>query len=219
MNVHVYPFLPSFQLGLVVTSAVLLCYGLLRVTYNFFFHPLSRFPGPRGAACTRWWLAYMELVKRVSLSDLRAELHRKYGEASFSALTFFLIVTLILAGDLGDVVRISPNEVGALFRCSGLTCSRLVFLSIRSAPLCPPGRVQRDLQCAKQVGKGSRLLPCLRYGRSFLCAGQLPQIKAQQGAGIQFLFQAIHFRTAALDSKPSTGSFAMSHASSISFAL
>ncbi|KAH8982802.1 cytochrome P450 [Lactarius akahatsu] len=89
MNVHVYPFLPSFRLGLVVVAAVSLCYGLLRVTYNLFFHPLSHFPGPRGAACTRLWLAYMELVKRVSLSDLRAELHRKYG----------------------DVVRISPNEL------------------------------------------------------------------------------------------------------------
>ncbi|KAI9467344.1 putative cytochrome P450 [Lactarius psammicola] len=89
MSVHVYPFLPSFQHGLVVTAAVLLCYGLLRVTYNLFFHPLSRFPGPRGAACTRWWLAYMEIVRHVSLSDLRAELHRKYG----------------------DVVRISPNEL------------------------------------------------------------------------------------------------------------
>lgn len=89
MDVHVYSFLPSFQLGLEVTAAVLLCYVLLRVTYNLFFHPLSRFPGPRGAACSRWWLAYMELVKRVSLSDLRAELHRKYG----------------------DVVRISPNEL------------------------------------------------------------------------------------------------------------
>ncbi|KAH9042852.1 cytochrome P450 [Lactarius hengduanensis] len=89
MNVHVYPFLPSFRLGLVVVAAVSLCYGLIRVAYNLFFHPLSHFPGPRGAACTRLWLAYMELVKRVSLSDLRAELHRKYG----------------------DVVRISPNEL------------------------------------------------------------------------------------------------------------
>ncbi|KAH9062299.1 putative cytochrome P450 [Lactarius vividus] len=89
MNVHVYPFLPSFRLGLVVAGAVSLCYCLLRLTYNLFFHPLSHFPGPRGAACTRLWLAYMELVKRVSLSDLRAELHRKYG----------------------DVVRISPNEL------------------------------------------------------------------------------------------------------------
>ena len=93
-----YRLLPFFQLGLAVSAAVslyyghlrvvynfaavLLCYDFFRVTYNLFFHPLSGFPGPRGAACTRWWLAYIELVKRVSLSDLRAELHRKYGKAS-----------------------------------------------------------------------------------------------------------------------------------------
>ena len=83
MSVHVYPFLPLPQLDLVVvTAAVLLWYGLLRVTYNLYFHPLSRFPGPRGAACTRLWLAYIELVKRISLSDLRVELHRKYGKTS-----------------------------------------------------------------------------------------------------------------------------------------
>ena len=83
MNVlHVYVSLSSFQLGLLVAAAVLLWYGLLRVIYNVYFHPLSHFPGPRGAACTRLWLAYMELVKRVSLSDLRTELHQKYGKAS-----------------------------------------------------------------------------------------------------------------------------------------
>ncbi|KAF8270910.1 cytochrome P450 [Lactarius quietus] len=86
---HVYPVLPPSQLALLLTAAVLLWWGLLRLTYNLFFHPLSHFPGPRAAACTRFWLAYMELVKRVSLTDLREELHKKYG----------------------DVVRIAPNEL------------------------------------------------------------------------------------------------------------
>lgn len=86
MNVlHMYVFLSSSQFGLLVVAAVSLWYGLLRVIYNVYFHPLSHFPGPRGAACTRLWLAYMELVKRVSLSDLRTELHQKYGKG-FSAL-------------------------------------------------------------------------------------------------------------------------------------
>ena len=152
MDVHVYPFLPSFQLGLAVCAAVSLCYGLLLVTYNLFFHPLSGFPGPRSAACTRWWLAYMELVKHVSISDLRAELHRKYGKASQS-LYDLLIFMLILTAGLGDVVRISPNEVGALFRCGRLkTNSLMPRVLLRSAPLCQPGRIQRYLQCAEQVG-------------------------------------------------------------------
>ena len=74
-----HPLLPSFPQGILITTSGLLFYGLLRVIYNVFFHPLSRFPGPRGAACTRWWLAYMELVRGVSLSTLRVELHQQYG--------------------------------------------------------------------------------------------------------------------------------------------
>ncbi|KAI0282040.1 cytochrome P450 [Russula brevipes] len=42
----------------------------LRAIYNVFSRPLSRFPGPPGAACTtrRWWLAYMQLGRGISLS-------------------------------------------------------------------------------------------------------------------------------------------------------
>jgi hypothetical protein len=78
----IYPLLPSFQQGAVITASVLLSYGLIWVIYNVFFHPLAHFPGPRGAACTRWWLAYMQLGRGVSLSDLRVELHKKYGNFS-----------------------------------------------------------------------------------------------------------------------------------------
>lgn len=84
----VYPFLPSFQQGIWATAVGSLSYALVRVICNVFFHPLSRFPGPRGAACTRWWLAYMELGRGVSLSTLRTELHQKYG--TLSTLLFCL---------------------------------------------------------------------------------------------------------------------------------
>ena len=77
---NVYPLLPSFQQGtLTISLGLLFYYVLIRVIYNVYFHPLSRFPGPRGAACTRWWLAYMEVGRGVSLFTLRAELHQKYG--------------------------------------------------------------------------------------------------------------------------------------------
>ena len=75
----VYPLLPSFQKVIPLTAVGLLFYTLVWVIYNLYFHPLSRLPGPRGAACTRWWLAYMEVGRGVSLSTLRAELHQKYG--------------------------------------------------------------------------------------------------------------------------------------------
>ncbi|KAH9177355.1 putative P450 monooxygenase [Lactarius sanguifluus] len=51
-----------------------------RIVYNLYFHPLSHFPGPKLASCSRLWLAYRELVKGESLGDLRIELHRRYGE-------------------------------------------------------------------------------------------------------------------------------------------
>lgn len=78
----VYPLLPSFQKATSIAAVGLLFYALVRITYNVYFHPLSRFPGPRGASCTRLWLAYMEVGKGVCLSSLRAELHRKYGTLS-----------------------------------------------------------------------------------------------------------------------------------------
>jgi hypothetical protein len=62
-----------------MTAVGLLSYAFVRVIYNLYFHPLSCFPGPRGAACTKWWLAYWELGRGVSLSTLREELHKKYG--------------------------------------------------------------------------------------------------------------------------------------------
>ena len=81
-NMHFHPSLPSIQKGLFTAAIGLLLYALVRVIYNVYFHPLSRFPGPRGAACTGWWLAYMELGRGISLSTLRSELHQKYGTLS-----------------------------------------------------------------------------------------------------------------------------------------
>ena len=84
----VLPLLPSFQQGCWITAVGLLIHALARVIYNVFFHPLSRFPGPPGAACTKWWLAYMIFVRGVSLSTLREEVHRKYGIFSLVLLLF-----------------------------------------------------------------------------------------------------------------------------------
>lgn len=68
----------------------LLLYTLSRVIYNLFFHPISRFPGPRGAACTNWWLVYMQLGRGISLSTLRVDLHKKYGAFPLVLLLLFI---------------------------------------------------------------------------------------------------------------------------------
>jgi hypothetical protein len=73
-----YRFLPSSGFQQVVFTGLVL-YALVRVLYNVYFHPLSHFPGPRGAACTKLWLAYMQLGRGISLATLRSELHQKYG--------------------------------------------------------------------------------------------------------------------------------------------
>jgi len=82
-----YPLLPPFQQAILTTASGLLVYSLLCVIYNLFFHPLARFPGPRGAACTNWWLAYMELGRGISLATLRTELHGKYGIPLYPVLS------------------------------------------------------------------------------------------------------------------------------------
>ena len=72
-------------LSLLVSEAtsLFICWTIiatvLRIAYNFYLHPLSRVPGPPGAACTKLWLAYMEVWKGVNLTDLRFQLHEKYG--------------------------------------------------------------------------------------------------------------------------------------------
>ncbi|KAF8497461.1 hypothetical protein F5888DRAFT_1698163 [Russula emetica] len=78
-NMELHLFLPSFKKAIVITAAGLLSYASVCVIYNLYFHPFSRFPGPRGAACARWWLAHWELGRGINLSTLCKELHKKYG--------------------------------------------------------------------------------------------------------------------------------------------
>ncbi|KAH9177359.1 cytochrome P450 [Lactarius sanguifluus] len=75
--------------GYLTALAAILTFSVCRIVYNLYFHPLSHFPGPKLAACSRLWLGYHEVIKGESLSDLRVELHRQYGE----------------------VVRLTPNEL------------------------------------------------------------------------------------------------------------
>jgi hypothetical protein len=85
-SMDVLPLFPSFRQGCWITVVGSLIYALSRVINNLFFHPLSRFPGPPGAACTKWWLAYMIFVRGVNQSTLREELHQKYGIIPFALL-------------------------------------------------------------------------------------------------------------------------------------
>lgn len=54
-------------------------YGLGRVIYNVFFHPLRNFPGPWMAGATSSWKAYKEVIKQESAVHELFHLHKKYG--------------------------------------------------------------------------------------------------------------------------------------------
>ncbi|KAH7303550.1 isotrichodermin C-15 hydroxylase [Stachybotrys elegans] len=68
-------------------AATLIAYATARCIYNLYFHPLSKFPGPRMAAVSNAWWAFHWLGG-------------KYPWAIAQALSIY-----------GDVVRIGPNEV------------------------------------------------------------------------------------------------------------
>ncbi|KAL5048957.1 hypothetical protein BDW71DRAFT_213171 [Aspergillus fruticulosus] len=71
------------------TTALLaiLAYRLVRITYNIYFHPLSKIAGPRAWAASRLPFIYA-LIKGTIIHDLQ-RLHERYG----------------------PVIRIAPNEV------------------------------------------------------------------------------------------------------------
>lgn len=62
-------------------------YPLFKITYNLFFHPLRKFPGPKSWAATR--LTFILSTLQGGLTRDTWKLHEKYG----------------------DVVRIAPNEL------------------------------------------------------------------------------------------------------------
>jgi hypothetical protein len=74
-----YDTTTSVQNVLFVLIAAMLTWTSWTAFYNVYLHPLARFPGPKLAAASKYWLFYQEFVKGVSLSDIRDELHAQYG--------------------------------------------------------------------------------------------------------------------------------------------
>ncbi|KAI0391547.1 cytochrome P450 [Xylariaceae sp. FL0594] len=71
-----------------LASAVIAYYCTLAF-YRLFFHPLSRFPGPKLAAVSRWYEAYYDVYQQGQYTFKIAALHKEYG----------------------PIVRISPYEL------------------------------------------------------------------------------------------------------------
>lgn len=60
------------------------CASLLALTVQtvkrFFFHPLSKYPGPPLAAVTLWYKAYFDIVMDGGWAEHLEYLHDVYGE-------------------------------------------------------------------------------------------------------------------------------------------
>lgn len=69
-----YPVIGALALVGLATIFLYRCY------YNLTLHPLARFPGPKAAAVTRYWKAYIECILEQSFCHKLEDLHSKYGE-------------------------------------------------------------------------------------------------------------------------------------------
>ena len=77
--VHSLGVAPSTPIVLPTLVAAALTWSFYSAFYNAYLHPLARFPGPRLAGVSKYWLFYQEFVRGASLSDIRDELHARYG--------------------------------------------------------------------------------------------------------------------------------------------
>lgn len=73
--------------------------------YRLYFHPLSRFPGPRLAAVTHLYEFYHDVVRNGMFLWKIQEMHEKYGE------TASMVSRHSLTRSSGPIVRINPREI------------------------------------------------------------------------------------------------------------
>ena len=70
----------STSVLLFTALATAITYVVYTFIYNNYFHPLAGFPGPRTAATTTYWKAYIECIANRSFCHELTELHAQYGK-------------------------------------------------------------------------------------------------------------------------------------------
>ncbi|CAN9450796.1 unnamed protein product [Alternaria alternata] len=86
--------LPATAVLLSAGATALFAYVLYAVTYNVYFHPLAKFPGPPLAGATTYWKAYIEsyhdIYNTKNRWDKEATLYQSFNEdrSSFGFLTY-----------------------------------------------------------------------------------------------------------------------------------
>jgi hypothetical protein len=70
----------STSVLLFTALATAITYVVYTFIYNNYFHPLAGFPGPRTAATTTYWKAYIECIANRSFCHELTDLHAQYGK-------------------------------------------------------------------------------------------------------------------------------------------
>lgn len=77
-----------------ILSLIFVCFfshRVLRIIYRLYFHPLSRFPGPKLTAATRWYEFYHQVVRGGRYFENIDEMHEKYDADIVQPLLRFTV--------------------------------------------------------------------------------------------------------------------------------
>lgn len=87
-------------------TAIFGLFNIVLVIYRLWFHPLTRFPGPKLLAATTWYEAYVDLFHH-DFPERLAKIHEKYGRILAPNLGPNSVFNIWL----GPIVRVAPNEI------------------------------------------------------------------------------------------------------------
>ena len=108
---HLFLYLNNGKfLTLLTVASVVVVHLTFLAIYRLYFHPLSKFPGPKLAAVSDYWELYQDFLRKESgyLFIELDNLHEKYGMLFEDIEVYFVRYDLRSAG---PIVRIRPNEV------------------------------------------------------------------------------------------------------------
>lgn len=86
------PFSSALALNLTCSSIVSLFIATSFVAFvgaivhRLYFHPLSKFPGPKLAALTEWYESYWDIIKHGQYTFEIGRMHEKYGKELVSVV-------------------------------------------------------------------------------------------------------------------------------------
>lgn len=74
-GLHIYTSITPTTIGTIAVTC-----ATAFIAYRLYLHPLSKFPGPKIAAVSRWYEFYYDVICGGAFVGQLPELHRKYGK-------------------------------------------------------------------------------------------------------------------------------------------